>query len=435
MIVYNPTINAEVEIPEIEGYKKQFSINIPEGETTEENKQPQIIYIQQEQPAIEQPQEVIEIQKPVEKKEETPRVTIPSEWSDIKSIIKKNEGFVSNAKKMFNEPNASIGYGFFDRLPDGRKIFSGMTITKAEADKQLDIAINKLGNQVQGYLNKYNIKTSPEQFNILLDLGYHGGAGLVESLLKESGGDSAKIGSLLTRYATKAKYGDKSVTKGLKDRANRRAQGWNKYTLKGRNGLKLPKFQQPASKLPDKQKIKKFLSNLGWILSSSGGSPTSATGGDPYTYQNNKLIREGKVKEAQENQKQLDKSGATAVAASLTVPLMAGEFSTYGLLGGGLRLGAGIAGSKIGEESLGAVGNYIDTKAGTNWVGPTGKFIGGFAGYGVAQAPVNASLRKLAGKGITLHMPQETFMKMRGEDFARSANKIAKMLSIIRYNN
>lgn len=114
---------------------------------------------------------------------------------------------------------------------------------------------------------------------------------------------------------------------------------------------------------------------------------------------------------------------------------MAGEFSTYGLLGGGLRLGAGIAGSKIGEESLGAVGNYIDTKAGTNWVGPTGKFIGGFAGYGVAQAPVNASLRKLAGKGITMHMPQETFMKMRGEDFARSANKIAKMLSIIRYNN
>ena len=69
MIVYNPTINAEVEIPDIEGYKKQFSINIPEGETTEENKQPQIIYIQQEQPAIEQPQEVIE----------TPKVTIPSE--------------------------------------------------------------------------------------------------------------------------------------------------------------------------------------------------------------------------------------------------------------------------------------------------------------------------------------------------------------------
>ena len=100
-----------------------------------------------------------------------------------------------------------------------------MTITREEADKQLDIAINKLSSQVKNYLSQYNIQTSPEQFNVLLDLGYHGGVGLVGKLLNESGGDVSKIGSLLTRYATTAKYGDTSISKTLKDRALRRSQG------------------------------------------------------------------------------------------------------------------------------------------------------------------------------------------------------------------
>jgi hypothetical protein len=36
---------------------------------------------------------------------------------------------------------------------------------------------------------------------------------------------------------------------------------------------------------------------------------------------------------------------------------MLGEFATYGLLGGGLRLGTGLAGSKVGEYVLGKGGD------------------------------------------------------------------------------
>ena len=36
---------------------------------------------------------------------------------------------------------------------------------------------------------------------------------------------------------------------------------------------------------------------------------------------------------------------------------MLGEFTTYGLLGGGLRIGTGIAGSKAGEYVLGKGGD------------------------------------------------------------------------------
>ena len=221
MIIYRPT-ESNIEIPEIEGYKKQFSLNLPQGD---DNKKEDIIVSEEDIP-IEEP--VIE-----------EVVTTPSvnEWSDIRSIIKKNEGFMGTAKAMFNEPSATVGYGFFDRLPDGTKITPGMRLSRFQADKQLDIAINKLSSHVQNSLNKYNLKTSPEQFNILLDLGYHGGAGLVDKLLKESKGDSAKIGSLLLRYATKAKYGNTSIAQGLKNRALRRSEGWNKYVLKGKNGL------------------------------------------------------------------------------------------------------------------------------------------------------------------------------------------------------
>ena len=100
-----------------------------------------------------------------------------------------------------------------------------MQLTEEEADKQLDIAIGKLSNQIQNYLHNYNLQTSPEQLNVLIDLGYHGGVGLVSKLLKEANGDSSKIGSLLSRYATTSKYGDTSIAKGLQNRALRRVQG------------------------------------------------------------------------------------------------------------------------------------------------------------------------------------------------------------------
>lgn len=100
-----------------------------------------------------------------------------------------------------------------------------MTITEDEADKQLDIAIDKLRNNISSAISNYNMKISDNQLNVLVDLGYHGGIGLVTKLLRESDGDTAKIPSLLSKYATKAKYGDTSITNALVKRAKRRVDG------------------------------------------------------------------------------------------------------------------------------------------------------------------------------------------------------------------
>lgn len=227
MIVYSQTANSSPELPEIKGYKPQFRYEEPGGDELQQVQQPIIIQATQEPT-----QEVVE-----EKKQEQ---YSPNEWSDIRSIIKRNEGFTSTAKKSFNEPNPTVGYGFFNILPDGTKITDGMMLSKAQADKQLDIAIEKNTKQIQSYLNKYGVSVSPEQFNILLDLGYHGGNGLVDKLLRQSNGDHNQIANLLQRYATTAKYGDASISKGLRDRARRRAEGWRKYPVKGKYGLKIP---------------------------------------------------------------------------------------------------------------------------------------------------------------------------------------------------
>lgn len=225
MITYKPTYNQSYiqdyfpAPPEIKGYRKQFSIETPGGKDTEI-------------PTID-----LLAEDPI--KEATPT---SNEWTDIASVIKQNEGFRDTAKFVFNEPNPEIGYGFYNVLPDGTKITEGMKLTREQADQQLNIAIDKLSNKIKNSLNSYNLKLSPEQHNILIDLGYHAGSGIVDKLLKESNGDSAKIGELLRTYATRAKYGDTSITSALQARATRRAEGWNKYTLKAKDGVKIPEM-------------------------------------------------------------------------------------------------------------------------------------------------------------------------------------------------
>lgn len=208
-IKYTPT-NSNIEFPEIEGYKPQFSNFWYGGDETKKEESVPV----QEEPIQETPVQV-----------ETP---VQSEWSDIKSMIKKHEGFTPHAKKSFGEPNPTVGYGFFNVLPDGRKITDNMTLTEDEADRQLDIAIDKLRKNISSAVSSYNMKISDNQLNVLIDLGYHGGAGLVGRLLKEANGDINKIPGLLSRYATTAQYGDTSITPGLKKRAQRRVEGWNK---------------------------------------------------------------------------------------------------------------------------------------------------------------------------------------------------------------
>lgn len=131
------------------------------------------------------------------------------------------------------------------------------------------------------------------------------------------------------------------------------------------------------------------------------------------------LQEKGKYEEAQN----LAKNYLMADASGIMLPAVASEFTTYGLLGGGLRLGAGTATGYLGEKGAGVLGKYADKKLDTKWIEPTSRFIGGFAGFGIGSNLVNRGLRGLAANGITMHMPQETFMKLRSEAFTREANK------------
>ena len=114
--------------------------------------------------------------------------------------------------------------------------------------------------------------------------------------------------------------------------------------------------------------------------------------------------------------------GANA-SGILSAP-MAGEFVTYGPLVGALRLGAGTAGSAAGSYVVGKAGDFADKKLGTNWIGNTGRVLGGFAGFGAGMKSTTPLIRSAATRGLTLHMPQNTFMKVRGEGFDRAFNKV-----------
>lgn len=73
-----------------------------------------------------------------------------------------------------------------------------------------------------------------------------------------------------------------------------------------------------------------------------------------------------------------------ALGALASVPL-AGEFATYGALGGAARVGGGFLGSHLGSKGLGWVGNYADSKLGTDFLGTTGNVLGGFLGFGLGM--------------------------------------------------
>lgn len=123
------------------------------------------------------------------------------------------------------------------------------------------------------------------------------------------------------------------------------------------------------------------------------------------------------------NQKYL---GANATGI-LNVPI-GSEIATYGLLGGGLRLGAGTATGAAGSWLGGKAGDLADKQFGTNWIGTAGRIGGGFAGFVPGMNAATRVLRTAAGKGVTLHMPQETFMNLRRQYFNNAANRVVKSL-------
>jgi hypothetical protein len=59
------------------------------------------------------------------------------------------------------------------------------------------------------------------------------------------------------------------------------------------------------------------------------------------------------------------KQGAIAFGSTLLAAPMAGEFATYGLLGGAARLAGGMAGSAVGSYALGKAGELGDRTFGT----------------------------------------------------------------------
>lgn len=141
----------------------------------------------------------------------------------------------------------------------------------------------------------------------------------------------------------------------------------------------------------------------------------------------NNTIKEANNASTQEERDNIYKDRAKKTLAVTGQSLMAipmlGEFATYGLLGGGLRLGAGMAGSKAGEYVLGKGGDWADKKLGTNWIGTAGRIGGGLMGFGLGTNATTPLLRSAAAKGITMHIPQETFSKLRNEAFANWSKK------------
>lgn len=106
------------------------------------------------------------------------------------------------------------------------------------------------------------------------------------------------------------------------------------------------------------------------------------------------------------------------LGALASVPL-ASEFATYGALGGAARVGGGFLGSHLGSKGLGLVGNYADSKLGTNFLETTGNVLGGFIGFGLGMGATTPALRRAAVEGLNVG---EATNALRSEAFRRQFN-------------
>lgn len=149
-------------------------------------------------------------------------------FSDLKETIKKNEGFVEIAKKLPGEPRPTVGYGFYGTLPDGRKVSEGMRMTREEAEKLLDLGIEKRLKYVNNMIAKYGngLVFNEKQMNVLLDLAWQSGNG-VGRVLEAAEGDASKIVELLKTAATDSLITkDPDIIAGVKKRDMRRSKAF-----------------------------------------------------------------------------------------------------------------------------------------------------------------------------------------------------------------
>lgn len=143
--------------------------------------------------------------------------------ADLKAMLRGNEGFMAEAKKVFGEEHYSIGYGFYNKLVDGTKITEGMKMTREQAEAELDKQVARTVGITNNLIEKYGkgMKLTDKQFNILADLAYQGPK-VLERILKSSDGDVEKLAKELESAASK--YVKDAAKAGVRKRDMRRAQ-------------------------------------------------------------------------------------------------------------------------------------------------------------------------------------------------------------------
>lgn len=144
----------------------------------------------------------------------------------------------------------------------------------------------------------------------------------------------------------------------------------------------------------------------------------------------NSTIEQANAASTQEERDQIYKDSAkknlAVTGQSLMMIPMLNEFATYGLLGGGIRLGTEIAGAKAGEYVLGKGGDWVDKQLDTKFLGTTGRIIGGALGWLGGSNATTPLFRNLAGKGIKFKMPEQTYRNLRGQYNENLRNKLIK---------
>lgn len=141
---------------------------------------------------------------------------------DLKTMLRGDEGFRSQAYKLKGENAYTIGYGFYNQLTDGRKVVEGMTMTIEEAEAELNRQIERTASITSKLIEQYGngIQLTERQFNVLANLAYQGPATL-KRVLKEANGDAAKLAEALKDAAWP--YVAKPQQANVKNRDMRRA--------------------------------------------------------------------------------------------------------------------------------------------------------------------------------------------------------------------
>lgn len=223
---------SQVEIPEIQGYKKQFSIQAPQGDVVEENKSPQIIYIQapqQQQVQAEPQEEPAPVNTTKTSKKYTNKNEFISEMTEAYSKALKLRGINPNyASYLAIQDALESGFG---KSYVGNWNYGNITVGSSGASYTEGKDHDGYGKQI---INKFrNYDTLDDYINNKIDL-------LSGRRYRAFNGD---ISGFYSRVKAGGYAGDPNYVAHLNKLYGQY------FPLKGKNGLKLLKFQN-SDKLP-----------------------------------------------------------------------------------------------------------------------------------------------------------------------------------------